>query len=69
MRDKSHNEQVERWANHIRNTPKEIWKPGFNEFIDSQFFMAEKFYKNLEKSEEGREILERLKKERLKVKV
>lgn len=67
-RDKSHIVQVERWANYIKRTPKEVWKKGFNDFINSQFDIANKFYKNLEKTEKGREIFERLKKERLKVK-
>ena len=61
MRDKTHMGQVERWAEFVRDNPPEKWKPTLNQFIDSQFEMAARFYKNLEKTEEGREILERLK--------
>ena len=60
MSDKTHDEQIERWANYIRNTPRSVWKQKFNDFIDAQFDMAEKFYKNLEKTEEGREALDRV---------
>ncbi len=69
MRDKTHNEQIERWAAFIKNKPQEEWRPKFNEFINAQFLLARKFYKNLEKSEKGREILENLRKKRLKMRV
>lgn len=64
--EKGRAEQIERWASYIKSVPREVWRKGFNEFINAQFEMSEKFYKNLEKSEEGRKILERLKKERLR---
>ena len=67
-RDKSHMEQVERWACFVRDNPKDKWKPAINDLIDSQYEIAQRFYKNLEKTEKGREVLERLKKERLKIK-
>lgn len=57
MRDKTHNEQIERWADYVRETPKEVWKPKFNEFIDAQFDMADKFRTKLKQSERGLEIL------------
>ena len=66
-RDKSHSEQVKRWANFVKSKPIEIWKPALNDLINSQYEIALRFYKNLEKTKEGRETLERLKKERLKV--
>jgi hypothetical protein len=66
MRDKTHIEQVERWAEFVRDNDREKWKPGVDKFIDAQFEMALKFYKNLEKTEEGRKILERLIKVRIK---
>jgi hypothetical protein len=65
-RDNTHMEQVERWAEHIRVTPQEEWRKGFNEFIDSQFIMAEKFQERLEKTEEGRVILKRIIEEKRK---
>lgn len=67
MRDKTHMEQVVRWAEYVRNASREEWKGKLRLFLDAQIIMARRFYKNLEKTESGREILERLKKERLKV--
>ena len=60
---------IKYWVNFIKAHSDEEWSKGQAVLIDGQFDMAEKFYKDLEKSEEGREILERLKKERLKVKI
>ncbi len=68
IRDKTHQEQVERWANFVRDNPREKWKPAIDALINSQYNMAAKFYKNLQKTSEGRIIYERLKKERLKLK-
>lgn len=66
MRDKTHEEQIERWANFIKDKPQEFWRPKFNAFIDAQFDMAKKFYKNLEKTEEGKEAIKRVIEERLR---
>jgi len=60
MRDKTHSEQVERWAEFCRDNPQK-WKSELKPLIDSQIIIAERFYKNLESSKEGREILLRLK--------
>jgi len=57
MRDKTHNEQIERWAEYVRETPRAVWKPKFNEFIDAQFDMADKFRAKLKMSARGRAIL------------
>lgn len=57
MRDKSHIQQVERWADFIKDKPQGEWRQKLNEFIDAQFDMAERFRNNLEKTEEGREAL------------
>ncbi len=54
MRDKTHNEQVERWANYVREHPEE-WKSKLKPFLDSQIAIAIRFYKNLAKTEDGRE--------------
>jgi hypothetical protein len=43
MRDKTHIEQVERWAEYIKITPQEKWRSGLNEFINAQFDIAAKF--------------------------
>lgn len=67
MRDKGHIEEVDRWAHYVKSSPRSEWKRKLNIFIDAQYDMAKRFYKNLGKTEKGRKILERLKKERLKV--
>lgn len=64
-RDKTHGEFVERWAEYVKSVPREKWKAEQTAFIDSVFEKAEEFYKRLEKTEKGKEILERLKKERM----
>ena len=68
MRDKSHMEEVERWANFVRVHSRSEWKKRQNIFINSQYDKVKSFYDRLEKTEEGREILERLKKERMRKK-
>lgn len=64
MRDKSHIEQVERWAEFVRNNPRDKWKKVINLLMNATYQKADEFYKNLENTEEGRKILERLKKAR-----
>jgi hypothetical protein len=59
MRDKSHAEQIDRWAEYVRTHPNE-WKAKLKPFIDSQIIIAQRFYKNLEKTERGKEILQRI---------
>ncbi len=66
-RDSTHMEQVERWAEFVKNNPREKWKPRVNAIINSQFEIAQRFYERLGKTEKGREILERLRKEKTKV--
>lgn len=66
MRDESHSEQIERWAEFVKNNPREKWKPVVNALINAQYQVARKFYSNLEKTPEGRKILERLKEERIR---
>ncbi len=59
-RDKSHMEQVERWAEFVRTNPDK-WKKKHKEFIDSQIIMSKRFYKNLAKTKKGREKIKELK--------
>jgi hypothetical protein len=66
MRDKSHMEAVERWAEFVRVHPRSEWKKAVNVFVNAVYQKSNDFYKRLGKTEEGREILERLKLERLK---
>ncbi len=58
MRDTTHAEQIERWAEYVRDNPH-TWKAKLKPFLDSQILMARRFYKNLAKTEKGKEkILE-----------
>ena len=66
MRDKSHIEQVERWAEFVRENPNQ-WKCKLKPFIDSQIMIARRFYKKLSESDEGKEIIQRLKQEKTKI--
>jgi len=52
-RDKTHINQVERWARFVKENPDK-WKPKFKEFIDSQIIMSRRFYKKLGETEEGK---------------
>lgn len=59
MRDKTHDEQIERWAIYVRENP-EKWKSKLKLFLDSQILIARRFYKNLAKSEDGKNKLLKL---------
>jgi len=61
MRDKSHLEQVEKWAEYVKNNPNS-WKKQHREFIDSQIIIANRFYKKLSLTPEGREKLKLVRK-------
>ncbi len=58
MRDKSHDEQIERWADYVRNNPD--WKKKHKKFIDGQIIMANRFYKKLAETAEGKAIIQEL---------
>ncbi len=68
MRESSHDEALVKWAEFVKTSPREKWKPQVNLLINATYEKSAEFYKRLEKSEKGREILARLKEERLKVK-
>ncbi len=59
MKDKSHDDAVERWAYFVKNNPK-TWKKIHSEFIDAQFIMSERFYDNLKKTKKGRDKIIKL---------
>jgi len=59
MRDKTHNEQIERWAEYVKNNPD--WKIHLKPFLDSQIIMARRFYKKLAETPNGKEKLKLLK--------
>ena len=61
MRDKTHEEQIERWAKFVRDNPDK-WKEKLKPFLDSQILIARRFYSKLAESEEGREKIKLLRK-------
>ena len=67
MRDKSHMEAVERWAEFVRNNPRQEWKKAINLLINATYQKADKFYERLKETEKGREILRRLLDEKVKI--
>ncbi len=76
--DKNSMEGVEEWAEFVRTHPRSEWKPISNKLINADFerlkaerikIKEKRFYKNLEKTEKGREILERLKRVRIERKL
>lgn len=48
MRDKSHTEQIERWARFVKNNPDK-WKKEHTLFINAQIEKANEFYSQLDK--------------------
>lgn len=60
MRDKSHKEQVERWARFVRDNPISKWKPEVKKIVDSQIIMANRFYKRLARTKEGRKKIRKI---------
>ena len=65
-RDKSHMEAVERWAEFVRTAPRNEWKKVMDVFIDAVYEKSDEFYKRLEQTEKGREILKRLLEDKIK---
>jgi len=60
MRDKSHEESIERWAEYVRKNPE--WKRHLKPFIDSQITIARRAYEKLSETREGREKIQEIKK-------
>jgi hypothetical protein len=59
MRDKSHTEEIERWASFVRENPGK-WKAKVKPFLDSQILISRRFYKKLLETEEGRKKFKEL---------
>jgi len=49
-------EQVEKWARYVKEHPNK-WKKELKLFVDSQIIIANRFYKKLNETEEGRKKL------------
>jgi hypothetical protein len=60
MRDKTHLEQIKRWAEYVKDNSD--WKKKHTEFINAQFEISSRFYKKLAETPEGREKVKELKK-------
>ncbi len=60
MRDKSHKEQIERWAEYVKTHSYEDWKGKVKPFIDAQILMARRFYEKLGKTKKGRDKIKQL---------
>lgn len=59
MRDKTHDEQIERWVKFMKENPNK-WKKIHTEFIDAQFDMHYKFVERILKTPMGKEKLIKL---------
>ena len=51
MRDKTHSEQIVRWARFIKTNDISVWKKAVKDLTDSQIIMANRFYSNLIKTD------------------
>ncbi len=58
MRDKTHKEFIEEWANYVKNNSD--WKKIHTEFLDSQYNQSYRFIKKLRKEETGKEKIIRI---------
>lgn len=61
-RDKSHQEQIERWAKYVKEN--QDWKKKLKPFLDGQIIIARRAYKNLSKTEEGKRKINLIKNNR-----
>jgi len=59
VRDKTHSEQIKRWAIFVRENPN--WKSKLKPFLDSQIIIARRVYYKLLKTKKGREKIKLLK--------
>lgn len=54
MRDKTHTEFVDRWAEFIRNNPDK-WRKIHTDFINAQILMNKQFLERLKKTPNGKD--------------
>jgi hypothetical protein len=59
-RDKTHEDQIERWAKYVKENPD--WKMKIKAFLDSQILVARRAYDTLSKTPEGKKKIKELKK-------
>ncbi len=60
MRDRTHSEQVIRWAEYVKKHPRSVWIKEVKPLIDAQIIMANRFYERLAKTEGGIEKIRKL---------
>jgi hypothetical protein len=53
-------EEIERWAKFVKTHKREEWKPQIKALVDSQIIIANRFYKRLEKTKDGKEKIKKL---------
>ncbi len=59
-RDKTHMEQIVRWAEFVKTHPREVWIKQTGPLVDSQIIMANRFYERLSRTKGGMEKIKRL---------
>jgi len=58
MRDKTHNEQIERWARYVKENPN--WKKEQKLFLDSQLINSKNKFKKILSLPDGENKLKRI---------
>ena len=58
MRDRTHQEHLEQWAEYVKNNPD--WKKHHTEFINAQFDKAYQFIERIKKQKGGKEKIVQL---------
>jgi len=62
MKDKTHAEHVDKWAEFVRTHPRSEWKPQVSALVDAQLEMANAFYERLARTKNGKRKVEELRK-------
>lgn len=62
MRNRTHSEQVIRWAEYVKKNPRSVWIKEVKPLIDSQIIMANNFYERLAKTDGRMEKIRKLRK-------
>lgn len=60
MRDKSHSEQIERWAKHVKES-KGAWKKELDEFLDAQIITSRRALARISLMPDGKKKIKLLK--------
>ena len=68
-RDRTHDEALVKWVEFVRTAPREKWKKQVDVLVNSVYAKSRDFHFRLQKTEKGREVLKRLREERMKNKV